>query len=305
MLPEVEPAPPHRVLQRRQRGQLDELRNPPIRRRHRHRPEGGRIPCPPHEEVVAQDDPAADEVADIEVEKIARPRALPEDKLRPAGRRGVVLQVDRIAAHRLEFGLHVHRAPGVHRIARQADDAAPLPDLERHGDAEPRDPPRGRGPEVLRLPDHGIGGEAQDLGGHGILVGQPGPCHDRAHEIGQHQFRTAPPDLQPEEEGPVRGEGDRHRGLPHLAPHRLSLAQQPLGLECAHDDRDGLRRQPGQPGDPRLGQRPVLADDGQDEPFVMVADTDQVRTAQENAARSVLFRIDRMPIHGRPPLDGP
>ena len=57
-----------------------------------------------------------------------------------------------------------------------------------------------------------------------------------------------------------------------ILPRTGSLAQQQAFLlQLAHDDRDGLRRQPGHARDLGLGEAAVLADQRQHEALVVVA----------------------------------
>src|SRR6056297_1006233 len=52
----------------------------------------------PGEGIVLQDSTSADEVPDVEGKQVARARPHSEDESRPAGREGIVLDVDRIWA---------------------------------------------------------------------------------------------------------------------------------------------------------------------------------------------------------------
>ena len=56
------------------------------------------------------------------------------------------------------------------------------------------------------------------------------PLQNLAQEVGQHQFDTAPSDLQPQEISPLRPQPHWHRRLANLAAHRFAFDQQTVSL---------------------------------------------------------------------------
>ena len=68
---------------------------------------------------------------------------------------------------------------------------------------------------------------------------------DAAGKVDEDEVEAAPPHLGAEEVGALRVERHRHRRLAHPPALRLAAPEQAVGLEVAHDDRDGLRREAG------------------------------------------------------------
>ncbi len=93
------------------------------------------------------------------------------------------------------------------------------------------------------------------------------------------------PIFRPMKKAPSGIERHRDRGLADLAAHRLLAQQQAFLLELAHDDRDGLRRQPGHARDVGFGQAAVLAHQRQHEPLIVVAHAALVGAAVECGSR--------------------
>ena len=123
-------------------------------------------------------------------------RSVSEDEFRPAGGRGIVLDVDRIVTESLHFRADIHVAPAVHRVLRQADDTGPLPDLVRHRHTQSRHALRLVRCELAdELVDRRLG-ELQDAGRRRVSVCQLSAGDDLAEEVDQHQFGTASADLQ-------------------------------------------------------------------------------------------------------------
>ena len=96
--------------------------------------------------------------------------------------------------------------------------------------------------------------EIEDVVGDGVVVGVARGGADAADQVDEHDVAAPPADLQAEREGAVRIEGEGHRRLADPAALAALLDDEPVGLELAHDHRDGLRRQPGQARDLRLRQ---------------------------------------------------
>jgi hypothetical protein len=220
-------------------------------------------------QLAAQHQTAADEVAKVEVQEIARLFGGAEDQFRPAGGGRVVLHPDRHAGHGGDLGLDRAVAPGVQFGLRRAELVGPAPELEGHRDAHARNPPpQGRG---QRTGDGGqrAGHEIHHRIRRGPAVDLPLRAAHPAQKIDQRQIRRPPPDLEPQKERAIGRQRHRHRGLADLAAHRLAAQQKAVRLQRAHDDRDGLRRKARHPRDVGFGQRAVLAQQRQHQPFVM------------------------------------
>ena len=130
-----------------------------------------------------------------------------------------------------------------------------------------------------------VADELDRLARRRVAVGMLQHGRARCREIDQHQFGAAPADLQAEEERAFGIERHRDRGLADLAAHRLLAQQQAVVLELAHDDRDGLRREPGHAGDVGLGQAAVLAHQRQHQALVVVAHAALVGAAAGTGCR--------------------
>ncbi len=187
----------------------------------------------------------------------------------PAGGGGVVLQEHRQVEAGGDLGLDVAVAPGVHLGLGGADGVHPGPELEGHGDAHAAHAGAlDRGQRRQRAGQR-VGHEGQHRVGR-----RPGPgaavrgAH-APHHVDQHQFGRPAPELQPQKVGAVGGQRQRHRGLPDPAAHRFAAPDQAVGLHRAGDDADGLGRQAGDARHVGLRQRPVLAQQAQDQPFVV------------------------------------
>ena len=112
-------------------------------------------------------------------------------------------------------------------------------------------------------------GEIEDARGRRIAVGLVQACSGRPRKSMRKRSLERRPILRPKKNAPFGIEREGHRGLADPAALRRLLQQQPVGLELPHDDRDGLRRQPGQPRDLGLGEAAVAADQREDQPLVV------------------------------------
>jgi hypothetical protein len=183
---------------------------------------------------------------------------------------GAVQEVDRIGQRLRQHHAHVGVAPCGHRRFRRTAPLDPVPELEGNRDAEPRDPVRPLAEHRLE-PAHRRDDRRDRLvrARKGVVLAHLVP--DRAEEVDHHHIEAAPPDLGAEKVGAVRVERMRHRRLADLPALRLAAHEQVVGLELAHDHRNGLRRQPGHAGDLGLGERAVPADQRHHQPLVLLA----------------------------------
>ena len=249
---------------------------------HRHRAERRGVAGAPGEEPAVQHQPAADEGADVEVDEVPEPAVAAEGELGAAGGGGVVLQVDRPGHRRGELGAQVGLAPGLELGRRRADLLGPGPELERHRDAEAGDAAGVRAEQ--RLAGGDLGPDPADrVARRREGVARGGAVADAADEVDEHDLEAAAADLGAEEEGALRIERQRHQRLADPAALRLAAADQPVGFEMAHDHRDGLRREAGHPRDLGLRERPVTADQAQDQALVLLPHAGLVRAAPQRA----------------------
>ena len=219
-----------------------------------------------------------------------------EGELGAAGGGGVVLQVDRVGKVGGELGADVGRPPGGELGGRRADLLGPAPELEGHREAEPGDAAGAVGEE--RRAGGGLGADPADrLARGGVGVADAGAVADAADEIDQHEVEAAPAHLDAEEEGALGVERERHRGLPDAAALRLAAAEQVVGLEVAHDDGDGLRREAGHPRDLGLGQRAVAADKAEHQPLVLRAHAGLIGATLQRQRRFVAGVLRRVGSH--------
>ena len=187
--------------------------------------------------------------------------------------------------------------PLVHDIARRAGGVGPVPELERHRDAEPGDPLVLRRVEPGAHPLDAGAYEIQNLARRRVAVGILQHRADIAEKIDQHEFGAPAPDLQPDEIGAVGIERHRDGWLADLSAHRRLAQQQAFLLELAHDDRDGLRRQPRHARDVGLGEAAVLADEREHEALVLVAHAALVGAAMVSGCLPIpTNRVLRPPI---------
>lgn len=199
---------------------------------------------------------------------------------------------------RLNVGSDVGAAPFVHDLAWRAGRVGPVPQFERHGNAEPRDTPVLLGREVGANAGDGFKRKVDCLSRRRIAVGKLAQGANIAEKIDQNDFRAAPAYLQAEEIGTVRIERHGHGRLPDLATNRLLPQQQAVVLQLAHDHRNRLDRKLRHARDVGLGQAATPAHQRKHEPLIMVAHAALVCAARETAfLRTSLNRPDFAAIH--------
>ena len=130
-----------RVLQHIDRGAANEL----LRRAHcaccgnRHRPQRTGIAGATLEQTAIQDDPAAGERSDEEIDIVPISVAFAERQLGGAGGGRIVAEMDRAAECLGDFLLDVETPPLLQHIMGSADFVLPVPDLEGSGNADAAD----------------------------------------------------------------------------------------------------------------------------------------------------------------------
>ena len=88
------------ALEQHQRGTVDELDGLAGLAGHRHRAERRGVAGAPGVEAAVENQPAADEGADVEIDEVDEVGVVAEGELRPAGGGGVVLEIHRIGQDR-------------------------------------------------------------------------------------------------------------------------------------------------------------------------------------------------------------
>lgn len=232
---------------------------------------------------MIDDDAPADEGPDEKVEKIGEITTAAEDEFGGTGGRRVVFEKDGKRQHRPDFIREVDPPPLVHRAFRRADLVCPVPQFERGRDTDTRDPAAHFQRKIRRQAFDALGNEFQDSGHSRPGIGPVQRTALTADEIHEHKIGRTPPDLEAEGIGSVRIERHRDRRLADAAALRLAALEQPVLLERAHDDRDGLRRQSGQARDVGLGQRAMPANQRHHQPFIVGAHAGLARTAMDIA----------------------
>ena len=162
----------------------------------------------------------------------------------------------------------------------RADFLAPVPELEGHGEADACDPAGAFAEQILAGGDLGPE-ELGDRFGGGVTIADAGVAPDAAGEVDEHRLEAPASDLRADEEGALGVERHRNQRLADAAALRLAAAEQAVGLEMAHDDRDRLRREAGHPSDLRLGERALAANDAEHQPLVLGAHAGLVGPARD------------------------
>ena len=153
---DVEKLPPRRTASRVERGD-------------QHLADGAGIAAPAGEEVAVEDNAAADEPGDEDVEHVGIAAGIAEEQLGGAGGGRIVAGEDRKVGGPRHLGRKVEPPPALHGAGRRADLLLPVPQLEGRGDAEPGDP----SPRPRRQ------ASAQRRAGLGDEVDQRAPAPDR------------------------------------------------------------------------------------------------------------------------------
>ena len=179
---------------------------------------------------------------------------------------------------------------------------APFPELKRHGQPQPADPAaQGEGKlrqQAFLLPlDKGQYGLGRWIG---INLAPLAP--DAPQEIGEQQIRRTPPDLQPQEECPIRCQRHRDGRLPDPPALRCAALDQSLLLQRAHDDGDSLGREARRPRDIGFRRAVVSPQKRQHQPFVVCTHRGLVRAAQSDPFVGCPFRQDLRLRHPVLPL---
>ena len=195
------------------------------------------------EKVAVDDDPAADEPGDEHIEEFGIARRLPEEMNRGAAGGRVVAEIDGELGDPGDLGAEVERLPRLHGAARCTDLFLPVPQLERHGDADAGNPrPRFRGKPTRQRGAAGAD-EVEEVGRIGVGISVMQLVTNAADEVHQDDVGAAAPDLHPEGEGAVGIERQRDRGLADATALKRLAAQEPVALELADDLGDRRRRQ--------------------------------------------------------------
>ncbi len=177
-----------------------------------------------------------------------------------AGRRGIVLDGDRQSRRLRDVARDVEIPPRLHRVARRVDRVEPVPEFEWRRDADPGDPALLARVQVGHQMGMALGKKIHDRRWRRVgvvplaLHAQP-PGH-----VDQHQVGALAADVEAEGQYSVGIERHRDRRLADLAADRRATDQQPVLLERADDDRDGLRRQVGPPRNLGAGQATMPLD---------------------------------------------
>ena len=185
----------HGLGQHRHRRHAKQPPHLTIRPGHGHGADACRVARTTEEQLAIQNQPAADEIAEVEIQEILGPVSGAKNQFSPAGRGGIVLHINRQTRHGCQFGLNVTVAPGVHFRLRRTDKLHPIPKLKRHRHAHAADPV-----PVLRCQSRGDGWHGARDEGHNRIGGRiavhlPLRCQNPAHEIHQCQISRPPPNL--------------------------------------------------------------------------------------------------------------
>ena len=226
----IDPALAQHALEHENRRLLDQLVRMAVSGGHRHGAQGAGIAGPPGIDGAVQDDAAADERADEEIDEVGMVSAAPEHQLRTAGCGRIVLAEHRVRDPLAQDVGEVNPTPGLHPVARRADRLRPAPELERRRDADARDPvaPFGR-QHGQQVPDASAGEVENALRlRKGIDLAQ---LHaDLAQKVHQREIGAASPDLEPDRIGAVGCEKHRHRRLADPSPGRRTTHQETVTL---------------------------------------------------------------------------
>src|SRR5690606_29437033 len=123
------------VLQYEDRRDIQQLACLAVLAAHRQGPDRAGGPRPSGKDGRVEDDPAADERTDEQVDEVGIGWSDAEDEFRTAGAGGIVLEVNRMAHTRCHFRLEIEILPGIHRSFGRTDLVGPTPEFEWRCDA--------------------------------------------------------------------------------------------------------------------------------------------------------------------------
>src|SRR5687767_11433305 len=187
------------LLEAIERGRADQLQHAErTLAADRHRSQRPRIASAALIEHAVEDNAAADEGADEEVDEVAIAAADAEGELGGAGRGGVVARLHRPARQLRHLAHQVEGAPDLQHVARRADLLLPVPQLEWRRDAEAGDARALRRLEVTLQFLDPLAHERKRGRRLRIAISAMPPRAHLAQQVDQHEIRAAPPDLEPD-----------------------------------------------------------------------------------------------------------
>ena len=159
----------------------------PVRAGDRHRADAGRVPGSAREQTLVKHQSAANEEADVEVQKIRRAFSGTKDQFGPAGSCRIVLDIDRHVTNHGKLCRDVAVPPCVQRTGRGLDMLNPVPKLKRHRNAQAADPAAHRPRKDRAERRQGILHETDDRFGGGVTVGLAAKAHRLTQKIDKNQ----------------------------------------------------------------------------------------------------------------------
>ena len=270
------------LLQLPERGLRDELRRQRAAaagRLHGQRRQCARVAVRAGVQVRVDDQPAAHEGIDEDVQEALQVMPAPAHQLGHAGGHGVAREAHRHVGARAHLGRQVHLVPQVGLRLRQPQRAMPAAELERR-----REPhahvARGQRPQAVAQPVDVLRDGGQQLVHVGKVVMHDVTITHPRGEVDQQPLGAAPAHLDADGERAVGVQRQRHRRLADAPAHAVLLDDEPVFLEPRGDEPDGLRAQPGEPREVGLGQARVNAQRLQHRAFVELAHADLVGAAK-------------------------
>ncbi|MDT4807858.1 hypothetical protein FQZ97_407120 [compost metagenome] len=252
-------------------------------------------------QVRVDDQPAAHESVDEDVEKALEVVPAPRHQLGHAGRHGVAREAHGHVGARAHLGQQVHLVPLVRLRLRQPQRAVPATELERRG--QPRaHVARGQRPEPVAQPVDVLGDHGQQRPGVRKFVADRVVLAHPRRKVDQQPLGAAPPELDADGEGAVGVQRQRHRGLADAPAHAALLDDEAVVLEPRGDEADGLRAQAREPREVGLGQAGVHAQRLQHHALVELAHAHLVGAARTQQGRRALEGIGIK--HGLPQATG-
>jgi len=194
-----------------------------------------------------------------------------EEGFRSASGGSVIAHDSRHGTKRGDLAPDIYVAPDVHRAGRRAHLGAPVPQIERRGDAEPNQPGALARRQAARQSGQGAGDEIQSRSGLRIREGFMSALAHSAGEIDEHEIAASPSDFQAERKSALGIERQGHRRLANAPPLGRLAPQQAVQLQPVHRCRRRLDGEPRQPRDLDLGELTVTAHERENQSLIVEA----------------------------------
>ena len=246
-----------------QRCRADQL----LRAAAQHRPDCAR-PSTSGEQPSAHGDAAADEGADIDIDKAVIPSGIPGFQFGKASRRDVVQGCDGQCEALCDLGPQIGTVPVGHRARGGVGGVLPVRQLIRQRQSDPGQMRALRSTKTVHHRGVGVVDHAPDLGQFRKRIAVGDPFQNTVVEPHADDLERPAPDLDAKRSRAIGVQPVGCGGLPHTSAHCFAGLQQALTHQTVHDHRRRLCRQPRGTGQLGLAQRAGAAHQMQEQPVV-------------------------------------